>query len=191
MLTGAPGAAIIYSILGLVLWPRENPLSTRPNLYLLSRWSENGTIARIIWAIVWCGTSLLELESPNFAPNAVSTELHTAGLNQPGWLHWLDLEASKLTSGIGPDVAFVLLLAEFLTGWLILRKSTRNIAIVLGIVISIIFWLSGQGVGYLLTGEATDPNLGPAIVLFALAVIANIRSYSVVAPNTYTANTLT
>lgn len=170
MLTGAPGAAIIYSILGIALWPRDTLNGERHYKDKVSKWLDNGIIVRMIWTIVWCGTALLELEPSNFAPNAISVQLGTAGTNQPGLLHWLDIELSKLTAGIGTDVAFVLLLLEFLTGWLILRKPTQNLSIALGISISMVLWISGQGMGYLFTGKTTDPNLGPAMVIFALSI---------------------
>lgn len=170
MLTGAPGAAIIYSLLGISLWPKDRLSNNTSGKDLLSKWSEDGTIVRIIWVLVWCGTALLEIEPSNFAPNAISVQLGTASTNQPALLHWLEIELSKMTAGIGTEIAFVLLLLEFLTGWFMLREPTCNLAIVLGIFISVLLWISGQGMGYLFTGEATDPNLGPAMVLFALSI---------------------
>jgi hypothetical protein len=41
-----------------------------------------------------------------------------------------------------------------------------------GIVVSLLFWALGQSLGGLWTGQATDPNTAPLMVLLALAMMA-------------------
>lgn len=170
MLSGAPGAAIVYAILGIVLWPRSKPWLNADTSDPLQRWWQSGSGARVLWAVLWCGTAMLELEAANWAPGAISAQLRAVGSSQPGWLAAFDKTLAHIAAGRGTEIALGLLIVEFLVGWGILRPLTRNFALALGIFVSLIFWATGQGFGNLFTGTGTDPNLGPAMVLFAIAI---------------------
>ncbi|TAN22182.1 MAG: hypothetical protein EPN30_09200 [Actinomycetota bacterium] len=171
MLVGAPGAGLIYSILGIVLWPRTAPTPNPPDQEdKFSNWIDSGTWAFIIWAVVWCGTALLELESANWKPNAIPTQLQTVASEQPAWFAHIGTWLSRIAAGHGTEIAFALLLIEFIVGWGVLRPLTRSFSLALGIATSLVLWIVGQGVGGILTGKGTDPNLGPAMVIFALAL---------------------
>ncbi|MGH9127798.1 MAG: hypothetical protein ACRDY2_02255 [Acidimicrobiales bacterium] len=171
MLTGSPGAALVYFLLGLVLWPRSR---SRPDLVGPSSVADEGLLggigARAAWAVIWCGTSLLELERVNHAPNAISAQLANAAVGEPAPLAWLGRGAAQLTHGVGTEVALVLLLVELVVGWAILREPSRKFALGLGIVASVVFWVLGQDLGAILTGQGTDPNLGLPMLILALAL---------------------
>ena len=47
----------------------------------------------------------------------------------------------------------------------------RRAALWAGIVLSLVFWLLGQGMGDLKTTQATDPNAGPLFILLALTLM--------------------
>lgn len=170
MLTGAPGAALIYSLLGIVLWPKPVSASNLSNHNKFSKWINSGNWAFHLWAVTWCGTALLELESANWSPNAISTQLQSAASNQPGWFASILTGISRIATAHGTEIAFSLLLIEFIVGWGVLRPLTRQFSLTLGIVVSLVLWITGQAVGGILTGRGTDPNLGPAMVIFALAL---------------------
>ncbi len=172
MLSGAPGAAIVYAVLSVVLWPRSGSCWTASTRNYLVRWWQSGAGARMIWAVLWCGTAMLELESANWAPDAISAQLHAAASGQPGWLARIYHDLSKITAGVGTEIAFGFLVVEFLVGWGILRPLTRNFSLKVGIVVSVVLWVTGQGLGGLFTGTSSDPNLGPGVVLFAPALWA-------------------
>jgi hypothetical protein len=42
-----------------------------------------------------------------------------------------------------------------------------------------VFWVLGQDLGQLYSGQATDPNSGPLIALMAIALLAGGRGLSV------------
>jgi len=170
MLVGAPGAAFIYAILGIVLWPRFAPTPDQGNRDKFSIWIDSGTWGFILWAVVWCGTSLLELESANWGPNAIPAQLKAIASDQPGWFASIGTGLSNFAAGHGTVIAFSLLLIEFIVGWGVLRPPTRSFSLGLGIITSLLLWITGQGLGDILTGRSTDPNLGPAMVIFALAL---------------------
>jgi hypothetical protein len=52
------------------------------------------------------------------------------------------------------------------------RKTDRegNAAATVGAVAAATFWVLGQNIGQLYSGQATDPNTGPLIILMALAL---------------------
>ena len=65
----------------------------------------------------------------------------------------------------------VLVVAEYLVGVGGLYARTRVPAAALGLALSLAFWGFDQAFGTLTSGQATDPNSGPVLVLMALAVM--------------------
>ncbi len=55
--------------------------------------------------------------------------------------------------------------------WSLLPGWTRRLSLGIGVLISLTSWLLFQGLGDLTSGQSTDPNIGPLMVLLALAVI--------------------
>lgn len=73
-----------------------------------------------------------------------------------------------------PGYWFILLLAisQFGIGFGVLVSGIwRKLAIALGILLSLVFWVVGQSLGGYFTGLATDPNSGPLFVLLGLAIL--------------------
>jgi hypothetical protein len=166
MLIGAPGPALPYALLSVLLWPRradDGPAVADGGLL-----GRSGAIAT--WAVVWCGTALLELEHANWAPQAISAIISGSDDGEPGPIAGMDHAVGHAAAGHGTALAFAILMVAFSTGWLALRPESRRWALVLGVVVSIAFWVVGQNFGTVLTGQATDPSLGPPMVLFALAL---------------------
>lgn len=73
-----------------------------------------------------------------------------------------------------PGYWFILLMAtlQFAIGFGVLFSGIwRKLAISLGIVFSLAFWVLGQSMGAYFTGLATDPNSGPLFILLGLAIL--------------------
>jgi hypothetical protein len=51
-----------------------------------------------------------------------------------------------------------------------LVRATRLAAVVLGVALSLDFWLVGQQLGALWSGHATDLNTGPVLALMGIAI---------------------
>lgn len=66
----------------------------------------------------------------------------------------------------------LLVVAEYLIGLGALVRATRVPAALAGLVFALVVWATSQDFGQLTTGQATDPNSGPLLVLMAIAVIA-------------------
>jgi lipopolysaccharide export LptBFGC system permease protein LptF len=54
-------------------------------------------------------------------------------------------------------------------GPLMFRRAT--VFLVAGALLELIFWITGQALGELMTGGGTDPSAGPMVVLFALSLL--------------------
>ena len=88
-LTGAPGAVILYGLLGLIVWPNN-----RPGGLLGARG------ARIVWAAIWVLMGWLWLIGPNSSANATRDAISAA----PSGMAWLNTvldNAARITEGNG------------------------------------------------------------------------------------------
>lgn len=163
---GAPGAALLYILAALMLWPRAD--DAEPATADAGLLGAKG--ARWAWAVVWGGTALLELEVANHAPDSVSTQLANQAGGQPGLLASIDQWAAHQLVGHGVEVALAVLIVQVFIAQGVLRASTRCLALGVGVGVALVYWVVAQSFGGLLTGQATDPNSGPLFALLALAL---------------------
>jgi hypothetical protein len=170
-LTGAPGAALLYGLIGLLVWPTEEAErdGTSAGAGLIG---ERGGL--IVWSVLWAGATALWCLSINRAPDTISETLKEAGGGSMHWLASLQSSLAGTTRGHGAAIAIVLAIlslaiaAGVWTPW-------RREALLLGALLSIVYWAFGQSLGELTTGQATDPNAGPLFVLLALALLPRRR----------------
>ena len=64
LLTGAPGAALLYAIIAVVIWP--------PRI--------RAGAGRLAWAVVWVGSALLELQATNHAAGVPAAQIANGAL---------------------------------------------------------------------------------------------------------------
>ncbi|MCL6104865.1 MAG: hypothetical protein M1483_04460 [Actinobacteria bacterium] len=173
MLQGAPGAAFVYGILSLALWPATNPVtSSKPQLAKRNTIAANGFIGetgvKIAWVFIWVSTALLELQIGNHAPGAISAQIKGEATGEPYPIAAFDRWLAHTTASHGMLIALVLMIVQVLIGIWILRPFTYKATLVAGMIVSIIYWIAGQNFGGMFTGFGTDPNLGPSMLLLAL-----------------------
>jgi hypothetical protein len=174
-LTGAPGAVLLYVLVGLMVWPKglglvpERLVPARVGRLLTVRGGEFGLLgvrgARVAFAALWGMFGLLWLLPANDSANAVSSAISSAPTGT-GWLTSITNEAASLASGNGTAIAVVLAAASFTIAVSVLRDWHVRECLALSAVIALAFWIL-QGFGGLFTGEATDVNTGPLLVLLA------------------------
>ena len=186
MLMGAPGAALLYSLAACFLWPGSRDglvdgiVDERAVGARLMRTkgladrsvSEGGLFgyagSLAVWAALWCLSSLLELESGNFAANGLAAQVRNLGRGEPGWIHAMDTALSSMLRGRGTFFAGALLVAGILAGWMVVRTPTRRAGLLAGMILAALFWVVGQNFGGVFSGQATDLNSGPVLILLAL-----------------------
>jgi hypothetical protein len=157
-LTGAPGAVLLYAIIGLVVWPSERP----GGLLGVRR-------ARLAWAIVWIAMGWLWLSAANSGANATH-DLISAAPSGASWLTSVEHSAANAANGGGLVIALVLAFVSAAVGAAVAINWRPKAFLVVAIVLNLAYWVLGQGLGGVLTGSATDPNAGPLFILFALAL---------------------
>ncbi len=173
-LTGAPGAVLLYALIGVLVWPTgpaggQGRRRRHGSAAAIGPLGEDG--ARLAWAVVWLCMAALWLVPANTGPSSVSAALTGATGSSPSWLAQAQGWLAGLLSGDGAVVAALLavLSAVVAVGPLVTRR--RTVFLVLGAALSIDFWVFGQSLGGITSGIATDPNAGPLFVLFALALL--------------------
>jgi hypothetical protein len=170
-LTGAPGAVLLYGLIGLLVWPtgeaERNGTSAGAGLL-----GERGGL--IVWSLLWLGAAALWRLPVNRTANATSEALKTAAASSMHWLASLQISLAGTTRGHGDAIAVVLAILSLAIGVGVWTRFRRE-ALLLGALLSIVYWALGQGLGGLTTGHATDPNAGPLFVLLALALLPRRR----------------
>jgi hypothetical protein len=171
LVTGAPGAVLLYAVLALAAWPaNDHRPPSDPGQGAVPGWFPAA------WAILWIGGAVLQLFPTQRGAAALAEQLgSTDGV--PGWLaHLHHLAATALShGGSAPFIALVAAMALVGVGGLA-GRPWRTAAAALGAVTATVFWVLGENIGQLYSGQATDPNTGPLIVLMALALAGTART---------------
>jgi len=159
LITGAPGAALLYVVLGLAVWPSHKKPES-PAAWL--------TIA---WAAVWLGGAVLTLLPAQRSAVATTNLIMGQAMSAPTNLMNFDTHVNNgiLAAGGWSIILFCLVQAGVGIG--IFFQKIRPWAVWVGIVLAVAFWAVGQSFGMLFSGSATDPNTGPLIVLLGLALL--------------------
>jgi hypothetical protein len=164
-LTGAPGPALLYVLVGLTVWPRGGAKSGSA--------ATGGVLekrgGRAAWTVLWLGSAALWLLPASRAADAV----HDAIANAPtgaGWLSAIHSGAAAITTGDGLPIAIAAASLSTVIGLAPLFGRFTRPVLGLSIAIALIYCLVGQGIGGVLTGSGTDPGSGPLLILLALSL---------------------
>ncbi|MHB8491404.1 MAG: hypothetical protein ACYDA6_04205 [Solirubrobacteraceae bacterium] len=154
-LAGAPGAVLLYAIVGLIVWPTERPgglLGVRG--------------ARTAWTVLWLGMAWLWLEGQSSSPGAITHAIKAAPSGM-GWLTSVQHWAAAAAEGNGLAIALLLALLSAAIGIAVAANWHPKPFLLAAVVLNLVYWVIGQGFGGIFTGAGTDPNAGPLFVLLA------------------------
>lgn len=166
LLTGAPGAALLYSLLTLAIWP------VAPGTALAR--AQSG-LARSSWSLVWLGGALLELTAVNHAAGVPGAQIANGAFGEPGFVGALDRAVGSAIRGGGLAIAFGLGVAAGSIALGVWWERTRRPALIAGVTVAAFVGLIGQNLGAILSGQGTDPGSGPLLVLMAISVWPTAR----------------
>ncbi len=172
-LTGAPGAVLLYALLAVVVWPRRH-MAAAGNESAAAEGMLGERRAHQLWALLWCGMGVLWLLPQNRGSGSISSQIASAPSGATAVVAHLQQTVAHALGGFGTGAAVCLALASFAIGLGPLVAPRRiTIYLVLGAALAFDYWVLGQSMGGLLSGAATDPNIGPLFVLFALTLLPN------------------
>ncbi|HUD05690.1 MAG TPA: hypothetical protein VMR18_02090 [Candidatus Saccharimonadales bacterium] len=192
MLMGAPGAALIYVILAIAVFPKESKKNDNKENQNPAYW------LAFVWALFWIIGAIYQLLPGQNSVSDVSSMVARNGLRQPGWLASLDSHVGSFINRLGAPTTsmanmhmtanqmarmqtqsganywFILLVAsiQILIGLSVFAtRYIRNTGIALGVIASLIFWVIGQSFGGIFTGLGTDPNSAILFIVLAIAIL--------------------
>lgn len=169
VLTGAPGAVLLYPLLGLLVYPRKGSATTGEADAVLSR-------AHFRWVLAgfWIFAALLQLQPFWWQQGQIAGALGSmTGMGK--------LNSVLIDPVLVPLIRFMSPLELPLNGLLILiflglglglalaKPRWIHPLLALSIALGLLIWWLAQGFGMIFTGLATDFNSGLLIMLMTLA----------------------
>ena len=170
--SGAPGAVILYALLAVLLWPARDPGSEpepgRSTRFVAAR-PVGALPARILWLVLW-GSLAYFAVVPSTGADGVHDMISGMEGSNPGWLDSLLRAGASAVAGRGDAVSVILavLLGVVAVGIFLPAPAVRA-ALVLAVVVSLAIWIFGEALGALFSGQGTDVNSGPLLILIAAA----------------------
>jgi len=170
-LTGAPGAVLLYALIGAIVWPND-----RPGGLLAVRG------ARIAWAALWLVMAWLWLVEAGGA-NAIHNAINAAPSGM-SWLSSVQNGFASITKGNGLIFAIILAAASAAIGIGVAKNWRAKEFLILAAVLNLIYWVVGQGFGGIPAGGATDPNAGLLFIVLSYTLYTLVPYEKGLAPGT-------
>jgi hypothetical protein len=169
-LMGAPGAVILYALVGALVWPARRGAhgGEERSPAAGGLLGDRGGLAA--WSALWVLSAALWLVNVNRAKDATSEMIKSMAEASPHWLASVQNWAVHHSQGHGMTIAVLLAVVSLAVAvgvWTPLRWP----ALWIGIVLSLAYWLFGQSLGGpFWTDSATDVNAAPLFVLLAASL---------------------
>jgi len=182
-LTGAPGSVLMYGLLGLMAWPRaarryQPDWSDRPTGIATSAAAQGigrSITPLAVWAGYWSLAAVLFVLPANRTTTSIQSAVVGMAPGQPGWYAHFLTNLGNLFSTSGTQTAWILAIIAVVIGLAPLVARRPGIFLLAGAVFAFLLWIAGQGlVGNLFTGNDTDPNTGPIVILLAAAMTPTV-----------------
>ncbi len=177
ILSGAPGAVLLYAVLGLAVWPRQQ--STPDTNGTTRTWGDDGLLSRhaLRWVLsgFWFFSALLQLQpywwQSGQISQAIGAMVGQGGLNTVLVDPVLTLLSNATAkSEIPLNIALIVVCLALGIGLAVVKQERVRPFVIASIVVSVLLWFFAQAFGMILTGMATDFNSGLLLVVMGLAV---------------------
>ena len=161
---GAPGSAILYIVLALVvLRSRDEGVEGEASGLPTAQWA---------WSGFWALGALLQIPWRYSVGTVLAYNLQTAAQLQPSHLSGLDYTLARAAYTNSVPASLLLGSLEVLLAILVWLPVCRRWSIWLGLGLTAAFWVLGQAMGGILAGVATDPGTGPPVALLGLYLLS-------------------
>jgi hypothetical protein len=167
----APGAALLYAVAAVLLWPsrRQPEAASTPEQAVAAASPLSKRGSSLLWLVLWGGSACLLMSPAARAPRALSSAVEGLAGGEPDWLASTDHLIAGLADHDAALISGLLALAfGVIAAGIVLPRTTRPV-LVLACGIALVIWVLGENFGGLLTGQATDPNTGPLLILLTAA----------------------
>lgn len=183
ILTGTPGAVLLYPLLGLAVYPRKK--STAPSEGATRKAGDDGLLSRkyLRWVLAgfWCFAALLQLQpnwwQPGQISQAIGAMVGQGGLNSV-LVDPVLQQVSNATANIEIplNIALIVVFLALGIGLAVVKEEQLRPFLIASIVASVVFWYLSEAFGMILTGMATDFNSGLLVVIMALACWPKVQA---------------
>jgi hypothetical protein len=165
---GGPGAAFLYAVLAVLLWP-PGPSSSEPAPFVAAG-RLGATRGRLVWFVLWVALAGFAVQGANRSAQGLHDIFAGSASGQPAWLAAIANRTAGLVAdrGLTVSIALAVVLAALAVGIFGPPLVVRT-AVVVAVVLAAAIWLTAQALGGLVGGQGTDPNSGPLLILLALA----------------------
>ena len=167
--TGAPGAALIYSVLTIAAWPLH-PATPAGVAHFSAR------VLGASWLAVWLGGAVLAALPAQWGASGLGAQAAMGAMMSPPWLLAPTSAVSRWLLGTPPIAAAgisagVVTLHLVIATAVLYRGRMLRVLVGVGIALTVGYWVFGQGCAGLSTGTATDVGTGPLIILLGGALL--------------------
>jgi len=162
-LTGAPGAVLIYALVGVIVWPTGEAARTSA----ASGGILGDRYARLAWGLLWLFLALSMVQFVNRDADALSSTFATAASSSPGPFAGLNSSLASMLAGRGYGPAIFLGVLLAVIGIAVYFNWRRNAFLLAGSALALFIWITAQFFGGMFTGQGSDPNSSPLLVLLA------------------------
>lgn len=171
LLAGYPGAALLYAVAAVVLFPRREPRDGTGGPLAAAEEGIAAQWGRVVWLALWIGAAFVTALPENVA--TMSSMPFMLAVNEseaPGPLRAVDAaELRWLTVGHTNLIGFAVAAACLVIGFTIFVGALSRLTLTASILIALAVWVATQNMGGILTGSATDVGTGPIWIVLALA----------------------
>lgn len=176
-LTGFPGAVLLYALIAVLVWPTSASSPEARRTSVAAAGPAGATGSKVAWLVLWGSFVPYLLLRANRAPRAIAQVLSRTGAGEPGWLAAIMNGLSRAADhrGVEISIALAILCAGVALG--VQSEPLLRPALVLATVLGLVFWIA-EGLGGLFTGQGTDPNTGPLLILLAACYLPRLTSAS-------------
>jgi hypothetical protein len=174
-LSGAPGSVFLYGLVGLMAWPAGRASKDDEADGIASSGAAQGlggpVTPLVVWAGFWLLGAVLFLLPANRVGSSVSGSITSMASGEPGWYASFLNHVGGWFGAAGVQQTWLLAVVSVVVGLGPLLFRRFEIFLAIGAFFALLFWVTAQGFGGVLTGSGTDPNTGPLIIILACAMV--------------------
>lgn len=168
---GGPGAALLYALLSLAVWPVAGATTGRPGRVPFVAAGRLGVpAARLTWLLLWAGLAGFAMQGANRSAQGLHDLVDNAAMGQPGWLAAIGHLAAQPLAHRGLAGSAILAVLLLLIGVAVFGPPALvRGAVIAAVALATLIWFTAEALGGVFGGQSTDPDTGPLLILLALA----------------------